>query len=245
MLSEARRASEGRDGAPDRASGAGAGDGDCEPSRMCIAPGDEGREEDVGYDVLMAASRASALMRGLLVRGLPMCDWKRADESRYGESVPGRWCASIGRGDPCGEPGGIPPSPEENLDIECGCAPLGAPAGGGRMGGSRLIVRSMRSVHNAKQAGNPGVSALRTPEACLARVGQPRELAPASVGKRVLQCTGRPTCKHLGRPTHGTSHVLTRTRGQHACVGLAAGAARHHGAGACGAPGAVRRCARQ
>lgn len=151
MLSEARRASEGRDGAPDRASGAGAGDGDCEPSRMCIAPGDEGREEDVGYDVLMAASRASALMRGLLVRGLPMCDWKRADESRYGESVPGRWCASIGRGDPCGEPGGIPPSPEENLDIECGCAPLGAPAGGGRMGGSRLIVRSMRSVHNASK----------------------------------------------------------------------------------------------
>ena len=31
-------------------------------------------------------------------------DWKRDDESRYGDKTLGRWCAITNRGDPCGDP---------------------------------------------------------------------------------------------------------------------------------------------
>ena len=64
--------------------------GDGEYERSCTVDGDAGREEEVGYtEDPNDASRVSAEIRGLLVRGLPTAG-KRDGDSRYGDRTPGR-----------------------------------------------------------------------------------------------------------------------------------------------------------
>ena len=64
--------------------------GDGEYERSCTVDGDAGREAEVGYmEDPNDASRVSAEIRGLLVRGLPI-DGKRDGDSRYGDKTPGK-----------------------------------------------------------------------------------------------------------------------------------------------------------
>lgn len=89
VMSDARRGGSGRVDMRAAADCAPLGVGEYGRSIGGSGPGEVGRDAEVGYSEAAEASRVSALMRGLLVRGLPM-DWNRAEESRYGESTPGR-----------------------------------------------------------------------------------------------------------------------------------------------------------